>query len=125
MGECKRAFKISYDTWFRVSPTIPPQPLTINGQNYLGILCFPGGGTGQATHLGNSMMVFKQLAYIQSPRQAILGSVAASLTQAPSYPAAGAFSEFIPYLFSLAIPEKLGDHSINSVLYNDKGDAFF
>lgn len=124
VGDRKRAFKASFDTWYRMSPAVP-QPLSIHGQNYLGIVYFPGGGTGHVTHLGNSMNIFNQLAYIQPPGDAILGSVSAPVSQIPGYPVAGEFSELLPYISSLSVPEQVSGNIINSVLYNKKGDAIF
>lgn len=124
IGQQKRAFKATIETWYRVSPATP-QPLSVNGQNYLGILYFPGSGTGHVTHLGNSVNIFNQLAYIQPPNDAILGSVAAPVSQIPTLPVAGEFSALTPFISSLSIPEKVGDNLINSVLYNKKGDAIF
>lgn len=124
VGDRKRAFKATIDTWYRISPATP-QPLSIHGQNYLGILYFPGGGNGHVTHLGNSINVFNQLAYIQPPNDAILGSVATPVVQIPGYPVAVDFSELLPFISSLSIPEEVGGNSINSVFYNKKGDAIF
>ncbi|MBB1283635.1 hypothetical protein HRH25_04545 [Flavisolibacter sp. BT320] len=120
----QRAFKVTTDTWYRVSPT-QPQPLTIGGVNYLGILHFPGGGTGNATHLGKCITYFNQLAYIQPPGDAILGSVAAPLVDIPSYPVAGDFTELASAISSLGIPETVNGHVINHVIYNKKGEAIF
>jgi hypothetical protein len=124
VGERKRPFKATFETWYRVSPAAP-QPLSINNQNYLGILYFPGSGTGTVSHLGRSTNVFNQLAYIQPPGEAILGSVAAPVASIPTYPVAGEFSAFIPFNTSLAIPDNVGRNIVNSVFYNQKGDAIF
>jgi hypothetical protein len=120
----QRAFKVSTDTWYRISPT-GPQPLNIGGVDYLGILHFPGGGTGNATHLGKCITYFNQLAYIQPPGEAILGSVAAPLVDVPFYPVGGDFTELASAISALGIPEIVNGHIINQVIYNKKGEAIF
>ena len=120
----KRAFNLTTETWYRICPA-QPQWLSINGANYLGIFYFPGGGQGQATHLGNCTVFFNQLAYIQPPDNNIAGSVAAPLTDIPSYPVAGDFTELSSAITTLGIPEKVDGKIVNSVIYNKQGEAIF
>ena len=85
----KRAFKATTKTWYRVSPTTPT-PVSVNGTTYGGFARFPGGGSGNATHLGNCNIFFKQLVYGTSPQAPPAGSVAAPVQNVPGYPITGA-----------------------------------
>lgn len=120
----KRAFKPTTETWYRISPA-QPQWLSINGANYLGIIYFPGGGQGWATHLGNCKIFFNQLAYIQPPDDKIAGSIAAALTDISSYLVAGDFTELSSAITALGIPEKVDGKIVNSVIHNKLGEAVF
>ena len=81
----KKPFKVQTANWYRVAPTTPV-PVTINGIDYAGFAYFPGGGTGNATHIGNCSTFFNQLTYGTSPDAPPAGSVAASLKDVPGYP---------------------------------------
>jgi hypothetical protein len=132
-GERKRAFKAHIDTWYRVSPTAPT-PVVVNGITYIGFANFPGGGTGNATHLGNCTNYFNQLAYTTPPNTNPEGSVGAPVVDIPNYPIFGAplpliqagdFTSLPSTISSLNIPSSSHGQIINSVLYNGKGDAIF
>src|SRR5688572_15536805 len=70
----KRDFKVRTKTFYRVSPTVPT-PLKVNGVEYVGFAHFPGGGAGEATHMGKVNTYFNQLAYGVSPEAPPAGSV--------------------------------------------------
>ncbi len=131
----KKPFKLVSKTWYRVSPTAPV-PLLVNGTTYTGFAHFPGGGKGNATHLGECVEYFNQLAYNTSgsPQEPPLGSVAAPVAEVTTYPVFGAplpliqAGDFNPLSFaisSLNIPPTVLDKVVNTVLYNKKGDAIF
>jgi hypothetical protein len=133
-GQKKRAFKASIDTWYRVSPT-PPEALVVNGTDFVAFAHFPGGGTGNVTHLGNCTYYFNQLAYTRTGLNVPLGSIAAPLTDVPGYPVtgfplpliqAGDFSSLVNAIASLNIPSTTpSGQPINAVFHNKKGDAIF
>ncbi|MBC7874194.1 MAG: hypothetical protein H7Y01_09375, partial [Ferruginibacter sp.] len=56
----KKPFKVRTSTWYRVSPTALT-PVVVNGVTYAGFAHFPGGGSGNATHMGNSKTYYNQL----------------------------------------------------------------
>jgi hypothetical protein len=129
----KRAFKASTKTWYRVSPTTPT-PITVNGTTYAGFAHFPGGGSGNATHIGNCNIFFNQLVYGTSPQAPPAGSVAAPVKDVPGYPVTGAplpliqaddFSALSTAVSSLHIPASVHEKIVNAVFYNNKGDAIF
>lgn len=120
----KRAFKLTTETFYRVAPA-EPQTITVGGINYLGILYFPGAGTGNATHLGKCTTLFNQLAYILPPQNDIRGSVAAPVTAIPSYPVASGFASYLPAITSLSVPEAINGKIVNTILYNKNGEAIF
>lgn len=133
VGHNKRAFKATIDTWYRFSPAAP-SVLVVNGKSYVGFGHFPGGGTGNATHLGNCTNYFNQLAYTTPPNTNPEGSVSAPVIDVINYPVLGAplpfiqagdFSSFALVASSLMIPASVQGNIINSVLYNGKGDAIF
>ena len=131
----KRPFNLTSKTWYRVSPTAPV-PLLVDGATYTGFAHFPGGGKGNATHLGECAEYFNQLVYNASgsPEEPPLGSVAAPVAEVPGYPVFGAplpliqTGDFNPLAFavsSLNIPSSVINKIVNTVLYNKKGDAIF
>lgn len=129
----KRAFKASTKTWYRVSPTTPT-PITVNGATYAGFAHFPGGGEGQASHLGNCKIYFNQLVYGTSPQAPPAGSVAAPVKEIPGYPVTGAplpliqagdFNQLSSAISSLSIPASVHDKIVNAVFYDNKGNAIF
>jgi hypothetical protein len=129
----RKPFKASIETWYRVSPTAPV-PVVVNGSNYIGFAHFPGGGSGNATHMGNVTNWFNQLAYTTPPNTNPEGSVGAPVTAVPSYPVLGAplplvqagdFTALPSVLTALSVPTSIGGNVINSIIYNGKGDAVF
>ncbi len=129
----QKPFKVQVDTWCRVSPTAPT-PVVVNGEAFVGFAHFPGGGEGNATHMGNVKNYFNPLAYTNAPEAPPLGSVAAPVADIPSYPVlegplpliqSADFAPLPSLINSLNIPASLQAQIINSVLYNDKGDAVF
>jgi len=56
----KRAFKMHSDTWYRIVP-IAPLPLTVHGVSTFGFAYVPGGGIGNATHMGHIQVFFNRL----------------------------------------------------------------
>jgi hypothetical protein len=137
LGSCKqdidrKPFKVHEQTWYRIAP-IPPVDVMVNGTAYVGTSFFPGGGTGNATHMGNIRNYFNQLVYSSSYEGAPLGSVAAPVRNIPSYPFLGPlpliqpgdFTELAALNTSLQIPETIQGKIVNSVIYNKKGDAVF
>ena len=129
----RKPFKIRTSTWYRISPT-DPTPIVVNGTNYAGFAYFPGGGSGNTSHLGNSIIYFNQLAYGIAPDAPPAGSVAAPVKDIPGYPVIGAplpliqasdFSNLAGVVSSLNIPATIHEKIINTVLYNNKGDGIF
>lgn len=129
----RKPFKVNTTTWYRVSPTTPV-PITVNGTTYVGFAYFPGGGTGNATHMGNCTTYFNQLSYGTSPEAPPAGSVAAPVKDVPGYIVTGAplpliqsgdFTALSSAISSLQIPATVYDKIVNQVLYNNKGDAIF
>lgn len=129
----KKPFKIRTSTWYRVSPT-NPTPIVVNGTDYVSFANFPGGGSGNASHLGSCVTYFNQLAYGTSPDAPPAGSVAAAVIDAPGYFVTGAplpliqagdFAPLAAAVSSLDIPSAVFKNIVNTVIYNDKGDAIF
>ena len=129
----KKPFKVQTSTWYRVSPTTPA-PIEVNGTAYTSFVNFPGAGGGEASYIGECSNYFNQLAYGTSPEGPPAGSVAAPLTDIPSYPVIGAplpliqagdFDHLSTVLSSFHIPASVHEKIINSILTNDKGDAIF
>ena len=129
----KKHFEAKTKTWYRVSP-IDPVPVNVNGTIYGGFAYFPGGGEGQATHLGNCSIYFNQLVYGTSPEAPPAGSVAAPLVDVPGYIVTGAplpliqagdFSSLASAVSSLHIPAEVYGKIVNSVFYSAKGEAIF
>jgi hypothetical protein len=132
--QSRKPFKANIDTRCRVSPLAVPTPVTVNGNSYIGFAHFPGGGNGNATHMGNVTNWFNQLAYTTPPNTNPEGSANAPVAAIPSYPVFGAplpliqtgdFVSLPSIISSLSIPGSIGGNIINSVIYNDKGDAVF
>jgi len=129
----KKPFKVNTTTWYRISPT-SPMPIAVNGVDYVGFAYFPGGGTGNATHLGNCHTFFNQLAYGTSPEAPPSGSIGAPVADVPHYPVTGAplpliqvgdFNLLASAISTFHIPATVYDKKINQALYNNKGDAIF
>jgi hypothetical protein len=129
----KRPFEVKTKTWYRISPTTPA-PIIVKGVTYAGFAYFPGGGTGQASHMGNCTTYFNQLTYGTSPEAPPAGSVGAPVKDVPGYPVTGAplpliqagdFNALSSAISSLHIPATVYEKIVNTVLYNNKGDAIF
>ena len=131
----KLPFQVRTATWYRISPTTPT-PIEVNGITYAGFAYFPGGGSGNASHLGNCSIYFNQLVYGTSPEAPPAGSVAAPVKDIPGYPVTGAplpliqsgdFTSLPAVISSLNIPASVLNKVINTVIYNNKnkGDAIF
>ena len=129
----KKPFKIRTDTWYRIAP-VAPFPIVVNGITYSALAYFPGGGTGNASHMGAFTTFFNQLTSGTSPEAPPAGSVAVAIKDVPSYPITGAplpliqagdFTELSSAISTLNIPETVYQKLINQVLYNKKGDAIF
>lgn len=130
----KYDFEAKYKTWYRVSPLPKPVSLDVNGTSFFGFAHFPGGGTGEASFLGNSTTYFNQLVYGTSPDAPPAGSVGAAVNDVPGYPVTGAplpliqsgdFNELASAISSFKIPASVYDKIVNQILYNQKGDAIF
>jgi hypothetical protein len=138
LASCKkelgnRNFQVSTKTWYRISP-IEPIPVIVNGTTYYGVTYFPGGGTGTATHMGNVTIYFNQLTYSTAPEAPPAGSIAAPLVDVPDYTVlggplpliqAGDFTELGAINAAFEVPESVSGNIINSIIYNEKGDAVF
>lgn len=131
-------FKANTNTWYRIAP-IEPSTVNVNGNNYFIFAYVPGGGEGNATHMGNVKTYFNQLAFTSvlpppptppSPE----GSLVAAVIDVITYPIFGAplpliqagdFSGLSAINASLNIPEQLNGKIVNTFFYNAKGDAVF
>lgn len=129
-------FIANASTWYRIAPT---DPAPISGTNYFTFAYVPGGGQGNATHMGNVKTYFNQLAYASvfpppptppSPE----GSLVASVIDVINYPIFGAplpliqegdFDGLAAIHASLNIPPQVNGKVVSSFFYNDKGDAVF
>ncbi|RYZ22109.1 MAG: hypothetical protein EOO10_21945 [Chitinophagaceae bacterium] len=132
----RRAFKAQTDTWYRISPTTPTA-LTIGGNLYFTFAHVPGGGEGNATHMGKIKTYFNQLAYtsnLKVPAPAPEGSITAAVVDVINYPIinfplpfiqANDFSGLVAAKNALNIPQTINGKIVSSFLYNDKGDAVF
>jgi len=134
----KLPFKANASTWYRVAP-IEPAAITINGANYFTFAYVPGGGEGNATHMGNVKTYFNQLAYTSSfppppTPPSPEGSIVAAVVDVIKYPVFGAplpliqagdFSGLSTIITSLTIPQQSNGKVVSSFFYNDKGDAVF
>jgi hypothetical protein len=129
----KRSFKAKIDTWYRISPT-DPQIVVVNDSPYVGFAYFPGGGTGNVTHMGLASFFFNQLTYAASADAPPAGSIAAPVIDAINYPVTGSplpliqAGDFTPLANAndnLNIPDEVLGAVVNSVFYDDKGNAIF
>jgi len=129
----KRPFKANTTTWYRVSPTAPA-PVTIGGVNYTTFAYVPGGGEGNATHMGNVKTWFNQLAFTASELPIPAGSLVAPVVDVINYPVLGAplpliqagdFAGLAAINTKLNIPQQVYGKVVSSFFYNDKGDAVF
>jgi hypothetical protein len=132
----QRAFKANADTWYRISPTVP-SPINVEGSSYLTFAYVPGGGEGNATHMGKVKTYFNQLAYtsnlnVQVP--APEGSITASVADVINYPVLnlplpfiqnGDFDGLVFIMNNLNIPASINGKLVSSFFYNEKGDAVF
>jgi hypothetical protein len=129
----KRPFKASTKTWYRISPTTPAM-VNVGGINYTTFAHVPGGGTGNATHLGNIKTWFNQLVFTSYEAPIPEGSLVASVVDVITYPVTGAplpliqagdFSGLANINSTLLVPEQVLGKVVSSFFYNDKGDAVF
>ena len=125
-------FKMKSDTWYRFVLLTNFTPLE-EDDTKLGFAHVPGGGTGNATHMGNIETWFNQLAYNPDANFNPEGSVGASVSifaSAPpdnfflNYPE-GDFDALIAANSWLNIPATVDGKIVNAVIYNHKGDAVF
>ncbi|MBB1287277.1 hypothetical protein HRH25_23075 [Flavisolibacter sp. BT320] len=131
----KRAFKASFSTWYRFHPLEQPQPVAVGGTAYLGIIAIPGGGEGQATHLGKASTLFNQTGYVLPPDfSTVLGTVAAPVMSIATYPVSGTplpmiqngdFNGISPLLATLQVPTMVGAFPVSTLIYNKKNEALF
>lgn len=129
----KKPFKAHIDTWYRLSPA-DPIPVEVDGTTYIGFAYFPGGGTGNATHLGDCYFYFNQLAYSAADDALPAGSIGAPVVDVINYPVTGAplplmqagdFTEFYNENNNLHIPTDVLGQIVNSVFYDGRGNAIF
>ncbi len=96
----------------------------------------PGGGAGNATHMGAIGTWFNQLAYSPDGQNPPAGTIAAPVVSANTYPVLfpGAPLPLIqPNDFAglgivaswLQVPATVNGHTVWSIVYNWKGDALF
>jgi hypothetical protein len=128
-----RPFKASTSTWYRISP-IAPTPVEIGGIVYTLFAQVPGGGQGNATHMGNIKTWFNQLAFSASELPVPAGSLVASVVDVIYYQVVGAplpliqagdFDGLAAANVLLNIPAEVNGRMVSSLFYNDKGDAVF
>lgn len=129
----KKAFRLSQTTWYRIAPKAP-SPIVVNGTTYISAALYPGGGTGTATDIGNCNIYFNQQTYSTSVLAPPLGSVGAPVAAIPYYPVLGGplpliqpgdFTPLASLTQSLQIPTQVGGKVVNTVIYNNTGDAIF
>jgi len=122
----KRPFKAKIDTWYRVSPT-EPKTIVVNDTPYIGFAYFPGGGTGNVTHMGQCFNYFNQLVYASAVNAPPAGSIAAPVIDAINYPVtggplpliqAGDFTALANANNDLHIPTEVQGAVVNSVFYD-------
>ena len=128
-----RPFKVSTSTWYRISP-VPPTSVEIGGITYTAFANVPGGGHGNATHMGNVDTWFNQLAFSASELPIPAGSLVAPVVDVINYPVLGAplpliqageFAGLAKAIVALNIPADVNGKIVTSVFYNKKGDAVF
>ena len=78
-----KPFKVRTDTWYRINP-VDPKPIS-GHPGQLGFVNLPGGGSGNATEMGNIMTWFNQLAFSPNGENPAVGTVVAPLLDALSY----------------------------------------
>jgi hypothetical protein len=133
-GVTTTPFKMNAKTWYRISPTAPAPVQGMEGQ--LSFANVPGGGAGNASHMGAIGTYFNQLAYSPNGQNPPAGTIAAPVVSAVSYPVLfpGAPLPLIqPNDFAglniivswLQVPATVNGHTVWSILYNGKGDALF
>ena len=129
----KKEFKLTAKTFYRISP-ISPVPVNVNGVDYVGFAHFPGGGQGQATHMGQVTIYYNQLSYGLSPDAPPVGSLGAPITDVPGYQVTGGplpliqsedFMQLADLSNQMNIPDQVFEHVINLVIYAKNGDALF
>lgn len=130
----KRAFKASTKTWYRIAPTQTPTPVVIDNTTYTTFANVPGGGYGNATHMGNVKTYFNQLAFTASELPIPAGSLVAPVVDVINYPILGAplpliqagdFAGLSSINSKLHIPQSVHGKTVSSIFYNEKGDAVF
>ena len=106
----------------------------MNGVEYIGFAHFPGGGNGNATHMGSCKNYFNQLAYTNELNGPVLGSVSAPVVDVLNYPVTGAplpliqpgdFNELIAANTGYHFPAAVQGKIINSVIFDERGNAVF
>jgi len=128
----KRPFKMNSNTWYRISPVDPFSW----GPNQVAFANVPGGGSGNATHMGNVKTWFNQLAYSYDGLNPPTGSVTAPLVDALLYGAPfpgaplpfiqpGDFSPLIAADAWLQLPVEVNGNLVNGVVYNPAQEAVF
>lgn len=100
-----RAYRDSFDTWYMFVPDIangwdPTHPTKF-------LAWYPGGGDGNASHIGNAKTYFNQYVPFAPP---LFSSVPAPVTQFFSAPLAAAGFTGIP-------------SSVSSIVYDSKGNS--
>ena len=129
-----RPFKMHSETWYRINPIIPMPLIDIPGQ--IAFANVPGGGIGNATHMGKINVWFNQLAYSATGENPPAGTISAPVVDALNYSILfpGAPLPLIqPSDFEalgvanswLQLPASVNGNIVNAVIYNDRGDAVF
>ena len=133
----KKPFKANTSTWYRIAP-LPQefQSLVTVGENSYTTFG-PGGGQGNATHMGNVKTYFNQLAYTSNlnvPIPVPVGSLVAPVADVINYPVlgfplpliqTGDFAGLVAITNTLSIPQQANGKIVSSFFYNDNGDAVF
>ena len=127
-----KPFTMTSDTHPRISP-ITPKPM--EGQPMLMAYAnAAGGGKGTATDMGEIKNWFNQLVYSPTGTNPPTGTALAPIAEALNYPVLGAplpliqkndFDELRTANTWLDIPVAVDGNIVNSVIYNDQGDAIF
>lgn len=128
----EKQFTMTSDTHPRISPIVP-RPL--EGQPTMKAYANAAGwGTGTATDMGDIKNWFNQLVYSPTGANPPVGSALAPVVEALNYPALGAplpliqqndFDELREANTWIEIPVAVDGNIVNSVIYNDQGDAIF
>lgn len=133
----KKPFKANASTWYRIAPIENPTQVTVNEATYTTFAHVPGGGEGNATHMGNVKTYYNQLAYtanINVPIPQPAGSLVAPVIDVINYPVFGAplpliqagdFAGLVSINNTLNIPQQVHGKIVSSFFYNNKGDAVF